>query len=471
MWYYWVLVIVLAIVALASKKASSSTESFFSGCGAGVRSRTMVCKRSDGTIVTGTDTSKCGAVPASTETCQKTTGCQWDVGPWSRCSNTCGTGSQTRTVTCKTTDGNMAASDSLCTGTKPPTSQGCTDRTGCIYSWNVSDWTSCVCPSGSPYNGTRTRTVTCPQTPCDQNQPHSTERCACPGTWAWENVGGCECPNGQCSSAGWCKGQRQELRCPTGANCGPRPTEWVRYVDCRCTPPPPRAAWYTSDWSRCDCPSKTQSRTAYCPPGYDCGPMPSPLSRACPSDIVLRDCPIAYNAWQYDEWGACDCNTKKQTRRVYCPLGNCDPNAIPASSRDADCATRCALPPPGQWTATAWSKCDCTTNTQRRTYYCPAGTACAGTQPPMEERLGECPVVCYVSNNGITNTSDPRCTDPNKKVDPVGDWLMSQWSACKELCATEPGVQTRAVCKTGTGAQPATRRGPTLNCQTECASR
>lgn len=452
-------------------------------CSSGKQTRTVSCVRSDGLTAPAT-ACPTNEKPTDTQDCRKTTGCQWyQVGSWSACNTRCGTGTQTRTVVCKTADGTQDALESLCPGPKPPTSQACTDRSGCIKEWNVSAWSDCACPAWAPYDGTRTRTVTCPAgdgTCDDLSKPHASERCACPGTWAWVNVGGCDCSaNGQqCPSTGMCKGQRQELQCPPGANCGPRPTEWVRYVDCRCTPPPPptavpNAQWTTSAWTRCDCPSNTRTRTLYCPPGYNCGPTPTVSTReTCPDAVRAVDCPVAFLPWQYDQWSACDCRTRKQYRRVYCPEPNrCDPNTKPRDEeRDGDCAVKCYVPPAGQWTPTAWSRCDCTTNTQRRTYYCPEGTVCSGPQPLLEERLGECPVVCYVSNNGITNTSDPRCTDPTKKVEPVGDWLMSQWSACKESCATQPGNQTRAVCKTGTGPQPITLRN-TLNCIQECASR
>jgi len=460
-------------------------EGFISdSCSNGTQLRTVSCRRSDGAAASA---SACPTTkPPESQTCKKTTGCQWyQVGPWTACSTKCGTGEQTRTVTCKTADGTRDALESLCPGPKPPTRQACTDRTGCEKEWNVSAWSDCVCPTWSRYEGTRSRTVTCPTAGdgiCNNmSKPHESERCACPGTWDWENVGECNCgANGQtCSSTGWCKGQRQELKCPAGSTCGPRPTEWVRYVDCRCTPPPPptivpNAQWHVTPWTRCDCNTNTRTRTVYCPPGYNCGPTPTISTREmCPDAVRVVDCPVTYMAWQYDQWSACDCRTRKQYRRVYCPeLNKCDPNTKPRDEeRDGDCAARCSAPPPaasGYWSQ--WTQCDCTTNTQRRTYICPANGICEYANGMVQERVSDCPIKCYVSNYGITNTNEPRCTDPNNKVNPVGDWLMSQWSACKQYCATEPGKQDRVVCKTGTGIQPITLRN-TLNCIQECSSR
>jgi uncharacterized repeat protein (TIGR02543 family) len=54
----------------------------------------------------------------------------WNVGSWSTCAATCGSGTQTRTVECQDQSG-TAATDSFCTAQKPVTSQACDTQITC----------------------------------------------------------------------------------------------------------------------------------------------------------------------------------------------------------------------------------------------------------------------------------------------------------------------------------------------------
>jgi hypothetical protein len=93
-------------------------------CGGGTQNRTVECKSSVGQVVD--DTFCTDDKPLSNQACNLRD-CEtykYVVSDWSRCSNDCGGGTQTRTVECQSSSGNSVAG-SLCTGTAPVTSQDC----------------------------------------------------------------------------------------------------------------------------------------------------------------------------------------------------------------------------------------------------------------------------------------------------------------------------------------------------------
>mmetsp|Transcript_3274 Transcript_3274/g.7844 ORF Transcript_3274/g.7844 Transcript_3274/m.7844 type:complete len:543 (-) Transcript_3274:122-1750(-) len=90
----------------------------------------------------------------------------WQEGAWTRCSTQCGTGTQTRTVTCST------GHTEDCHGKQPPTEQACEEHAGCSYS--TSAWGECSSRCGK---GTRTREVHCEADKCPGEKPASEEEC------------------------------------------------------------------------------------------------------------------------------------------------------------------------------------------------------------------------------------------------------------------------------------------------------
>ena len=65
---------------------------------------------------------------------------------WGACSTTCGTATQTRSVTCKRDSDGVAVSDIWCFGPKPESSQSCTDMSGCIpCTWQYDSDGNWVC--------------------------------------------------------------------------------------------------------------------------------------------------------------------------------------------------------------------------------------------------------------------------------------------------------------------------------------
>ncbi|XP_018320780.1 A disintegrin and metalloproteinase with thrombospondin motifs 9-like [Agrilus planipennis] len=83
---------------------------------------------------------------------------EWKVGKWDRCSETCGKGRRRRTVSCIALQQNVEVVDSFCGHTKKPkTIQNC-ERYNCEYAWIEGPWSECSEMCG---DGIKTRTVTC----------------------------------------------------------------------------------------------------------------------------------------------------------------------------------------------------------------------------------------------------------------------------------------------------------------------
>lgn len=124
-------------------------------CGGGTQTRSSTCQRSDGQVMPD---SYCGEEPAMTQACN-TQACSysWIIGSYSSCSNTCGSGTQTRSVVCKRTDG-LQVADSYC-GTKPAVSRACTSVSSCTYAWSYTSWGACDADCNR--YGTQTRSIVC----------------------------------------------------------------------------------------------------------------------------------------------------------------------------------------------------------------------------------------------------------------------------------------------------------------------
>lgn len=80
---------------------------------------------------------------------------EWESSPWSACSRACAIdgvpGSRTRTVVCRRSDG-AAGLDSECDGAKPEEVQECSQH-ACTYGWVSSSWSGCTAsPSWSGWS-------------------------------------------------------------------------------------------------------------------------------------------------------------------------------------------------------------------------------------------------------------------------------------------------------------------------------
>lgn len=145
-----------------ARGAVTNTGAWASGCSSSTtRTLTHACRRSDGTNVSASECTSRSISLTTTETGANYAGCSyaWNAGSWSASSNTCSSSAtQTRSVVCRRSDGTNV-SDGNCSGTKPATSRTVADYSSCTYAWNTGSWgpSSNTCSSSA----TQTRTVTC----------------------------------------------------------------------------------------------------------------------------------------------------------------------------------------------------------------------------------------------------------------------------------------------------------------------
>lgn len=151
-------------------------------CGSGTQTRTVWCERADGQTV---DDSNCiGPKPLEIQACSDYSTCSYDwlVGVFSSCSSTCGSGSQSRTVECERSDGTIVG-DASCLIVKPDLSQSCTDYSTCTYQWISEAWSACSNTCGE---GTHSRNVYCERSDgiivddsnCVEAKPVTSESCS-----------------------------------------------------------------------------------------------------------------------------------------------------------------------------------------------------------------------------------------------------------------------------------------------------
>ncbi|XP_023685810.1 thrombospondin type-1 domain-containing protein 4 isoform X1 [Paramormyrops kingsleyae] len=282
----------------------------------------------------------------------------WEVGSWSDCSVTCGSGLQQRQVQCRQSFGNrstMVHPQRCSSLVRPNATQPCHPRV--CSQWEIrTNWSACSVDCGS---GKRTRSVRCVSNQgnivsdreCSTRlRPQGTEDChmgPCITNWYftdWTQTCSAQCGPGI---------QRREVLCLSsgggGGDCmGEKPLDMKACNGGRCLPV---ELWYTGPWSPCSssCGNGTQRRDVICVQklGSDFNVTPSASCAHLEKPALVQTCEVGPCGpqWFTTEWSACSrsCGRGSQTREVRCltvdrrPSLACDASSRP--EREQPCNT------------------------------------------------------------------------------------------------------------------------------------
>ncbi|XP_035685697.1 SCO-spondin-like [Branchiostoma floridae] len=425
-----------------------------------------------------------------------------DWGPWSGCSVTCGSGTQTRDRSC--TNPAPAHGGADCVGPDEEV-QDCDTGVPCPVDGEWSDWSPWSGCSVTCGNGTETRDRSCTNpapahggTDCvgpDEEVQDCDTGVPCPvdGEWSdWSPWSGCSvtcgsgtqtrdrsCTNPAPAHGGAdCVGPDEEVQdCDTGVSC-PVDGEW--------------SDW--SPWSGCSvtCGSGTQTRDRSCTnpaPAHGGADCVGPDQEVQDCDTLVP-CPVDGEWSDWGPWSGCSvtCGSGTETRDRSCTNpapahGGAD--CVGPDQEVQDCDTGVPCPVDGEWSDwSPWSGCSvtCGSGTQTRDRSCtnpaPAhgGADCVGPDEEIQDcDTGvPCPVDgewsdwspwsgCSVTCGNGTETRDRSCTNPapaHGGADCVGpdqeaqdcdtavpcpvdgewsDW--GPWSDCSVTCGS--GTETR----------------------------
>jgi len=313
--------------------------------------------------------------------------CEWDVScAWSDCSNQCGTGTQERSVVCKCNG--KAAADSHCTQPKPPTSQSCTESSGCkVCKWVFQPWGSC-------------------SNKCGSGSQHRTAKCMC-GTH-----------EADASHCGLCPPSELTRPCEAFTGCHDCHLVYSNFSECSTT-----------------CGSGQNHRTAKCV----CGSTEVSLELGlCPAPTDLTGCCYETSgcqcSWHYGDWCPCSaddgsgCGDGHQTRPATCQTSDgviCESEQCsgqPDTTRPCEDMSHCVC----EYVYSPWSECseDCGSGFRTRTAEC----KCNGKVMDDSFCGGPCPP---------DSLKEP-CTS-NKGC--YCSWKYDEWSECSSDCGA--GVETR----------------------------
>ena len=261
----------------------------------------------------------------------------WVTGSWSPANNCSASVTQTRSVQCESSVGQIVDTAN-CTGPEPATTQTVSDYSGCTYAWSSGSWGSCSGGSGAwQYSSWTPPTGTYCTSSLSQSRTASCEANANSGTES-RSVN-CVRSDGTPVSSSYCSSKPEpaasQACTPSSFSCGaegPLTQTVSDFSGCL-------YAWYMSAWSApsstCSA-SATESRSGVCQrsDGTDvassyCASQAEPATSQTVSDY--SGCSYSWEAsgfgvcsggsgtWTYTPWSpTCGSGTFTQTRSAAC---------------------------------------------------------------------------------------------------------------------------------------------------------
>ncbi|XP_045034331.1 A disintegrin and metalloproteinase with thrombospondin motifs 9 isoform X3 [Daphnia magna] len=437
--------------------------------------------------------------PPDTEPCKGTChSAHWQFHPWSQCSLTCGGGIQTRKAHCVDLNGRVIA-DSNCPLEEKVIRQSC-HMESCPR-WEVGEWTPCSVSCGT---GERQRGYWCqlenhviaksycyPVRPpvhkeaChmgDCPQWHATQWGQCSvtcGVGQAERIVGCRMDNGSVVDSSYCIGQDRPISvqqcfehpCPTEPPTTPSTVQPTTQQPSTTNVAPTSAV-----------PAASLALAGFRPQPIEIHNIDPAINSLDPAEWnpESNDIPRVVAAWRTGTWGQCSstCDGGYRMRTVVCydMIASREVDQSHCSDTIPVGVEKCATHPCAAWITHNWTSCSvtCGTGVSVRVVECQyllnnsgaPDEMCSGLEkPPTEKSCSAALAVCIGSP--ISHSVSVEHNHTSK----MPQWRTGSWGSCSKTCGA--GYKRRqVVChdelfKDSDGCIPAKRPQDTVHCNTD----